>query len=95
MSVRIPEKELKEINEIARIEKRSKSEVMREVIDKGITGKRLEIALDKFQKNEVTASKASKIANIPLTLFLDILAQRNINFHYNLDELNEEFDDLK
>ena len=56
--------------------------------------KKLEIALEKFQNREATASKASKIARIPLTLFLDILQRRAIKFHYTIDELKEDTKDL-
>lgn len=56
--------------------------------------KKLELALEKFKKNEVTASKAARIAGIPLTLFLDILVQRGINFHYGIKELEEDFEGL-
>ena len=94
ISVRIPKKELKEIENISREEKRKKSEVLRDVIDKGIREKKLEIALKKFQNNEATVSKASKIANVPLTSFLDILQKRGINFHYNLEDLREDMQDL-
>ena len=52
--------------------------------------KKLEIAIKKFQNNEITASKASKIAGIPLTLFLDILRERNINLNYTINELKED-----
>jgi len=54
----------------------------------------LEIAFDKFQKNEATAWKASKIASLPLTEFLDMLKERGIEFHYGLEELKEDTQDL-
>ncbi len=56
--------------------------------------KKLEIAIKKFQNNEITASKASKIAGIPLTQFLDVLHKENIKFHYTTDELKEDTEDL-
>ena len=57
--------------------------------------KRTKVALQKFQNNEITVSKASKVAGVPLTLFLDILYKRGINFHYNLGEFNDDTADLE
>ncbi len=94
ISVRIPKEELEEINRILKYKKSTKSNILREVIEKGIKEKKLEIALEKFQNNEATASKAANIAGIPLTLFLDILQKRGINFHYGIDDLKEDFADL-
>jgi len=94
ISVRIPEKDLKKIEQISKYEKTSKSEILREVLELGIQNKRLEIALEKFQKNKVTAWKGARLADIPLTRFLDILKERGLEFHYSEKELMEEFEDL-
>ncbi|MBI2672147.1 UPF0175 family protein [Candidatus Woesearchaeota archaeon] len=94
ISVRIQKQELKEIENISSYEKTSKSNVLREVLEKGIKEKKLGIAIEKFQNNEATASKASKIAGIPLTLFLDVLQRKGVNFHYDLNELREDLADL-
>ena len=94
ISVRIPREELIEIDFISKNENTPKSTTLREVLKKGIKEKKLEIALVKFQKKEATASRAAKIAGIPLTLFLDILQGRNINFHYDLEDLKEDTQDL-
>ena len=56
--------------------------------------KKLRIAIERFQNNEITALKALKAANIPLTLFLDILLKEDINFHYTIKELREDTEDL-
>ena len=94
VSVRIDKRELKEIEEISKIDKNTKSNVLREILDKGVKEKKLEIALEKFRNNEATAWKAAKIANIPLTKFMDILVQKGIDFHYGVKELREDFEGL-
>ena len=94
ISVRIPKEELEEINLILKYKKSTKSSVLREVLEKGIKEKKLEIALEKFQNNEATVSKAAKLAGIPLTLFLDILQKKGINFHYDIEDLKDDFADL-
>lgn len=94
ISVRIPKKELKEVERILKYEDTTKSGVLREILRRGIRDKMLEIALYKFQNNEATAWKAAAIADIPLTSFLDILAERGIEFHYGVEEFREDTKDL-
>lgn len=94
ISVRIPKREVKEINEISKLEKRKKSEVLREILNKGMIEKRIEFALEKYRNKEVTATKAANIAHMPLSQFLDILVQKGLEFHYGLKELREDFEGL-
>ena len=92
VSVRIDKMELKEIDKISKMEKKSKSNVLREIVDKGIKEKKLDIAIEKFRKNEATAWKAARLAGLPLSKFMDILVGRDINFHYGTKELKEDFE---
>lgn len=94
ISVRIPREELKEIENISKHENATRSAVLREALRKGIKEKLLELALKKFQENEVSISKAAKIAGIPLTKFLDILFEKKINLHYDLEDLREDAKNL-
>lgn len=94
VSVRIDKEELGKIEEISKLEKKTKSNVLREVLEKGIKEKKLELSLDKFRNNEITAWKAARMAEIPLTQFLDILVQKGIDFHYGVKELKEDFEGL-
>ena len=52
-------------------------------------------ALKGFQRNEVTAWKAARIAGVPLTQFLDILKERELEFHYTKEELREDIKHLE
>ena len=94
VSVRIDKSELKEINEISKLEKKTKSSVLREVLEKGLKEKKLEIALEKFRNKEASVGKAARIAEIPLSKFMDILVENRIDFHYGIKELEEDFEGL-
>ena len=94
VSVRIDETDLNEINEISKIEKKTKSSVLREVLEKGIKEKKLEIALEKFRKNEASVGRAARMADMPLSLFMDMLVEKKIDFHYGIKELEEDFEGL-
>ncbi len=95
VSVRIDKVELKEIGKLSKMEKKSKSNVLREIVDKGIKEKKLAVAIEKFRKNEATAWKAARLAGVPLSKFMEILVQNKIDFHYGLKELNEDFETAK
>lgn len=94
ISVRIPKEDLKEIEILSEEEKRKKSDILREILYRGIMEKRLELALRKYQNNEATASKAAKIAGITLTKFLEKLGAKGIEFHYTIEDLREDTKDL-
>ena len=94
ISVRIDKTNLKEINEISKLEKKKKSDVVREVLDKGLKEKKLEIALEKFRNNEASIGKAARIAEMPLSQFMDVLVEKRIDFHYGIKELEEDFEGL-
>lgn len=91
VSVRIGKEELVEINRISQYRKATKSVILREVLSLGIKQKMLEIALEKFQRNEATAAKAASISGISLSEFLEVLHERGINYHYGVEELREDF----
>lgn len=91
ISVRISEQQVQGIDYISKSVKRKKSETLREIVDLGIQQKRLELALEKFQRKEATAWRASRIAGIPLTSFLDILKDHKIVFHYSPEDLRKDF----
>src|SRR3990167_6084794 len=94
VSVRIDKPELKEIELLSVLERKTKSRILREILDKGIKEKKLEIAIEKFRNKETTAWKSARIADVPLTKFLDILVEKGIDFHYGIKELKEDFEGL-
>lgn len=94
VSVRIDNEDIKEIDKLSKLEKKTKSSLLREVLELGLRDKKLELALDKFRKKEASLGKAAKIAEVPLSQFMDILVEKNIDFHYGIKELEEDFEGL-
>lgn len=94
ISVRVGKDEINEISWLSREQKRKKSEVLREVIEKGLSQKRLEIAIEKYKNNEATTAKAAKIAGIPLSRFLDVLFERRIELNYTIEDFREDLKEM-
>ena len=65
------------------LDHRNVSDEARYVFQIGTRERLKEIALEKYQNSELTAGKASELAEIPIWEFIEILQQRKIS--YNLD----------
>jgi len=50
--------------------------------------------LEKYKRQEITAWKAARLMNIPLTEFLEVLKKNNMFFNYSKEELEHEFKGL-
>ena len=94
VSVRIDKADLQEIRRLAEVEHKSKSIVLREVLNEGLKGKKLELALETYRKREANAWKCARMAGVPLTQFMELLVQRGIDFHYGLQELRKDLEGL-
>ncbi|NES99387.1 MAG: UPF0175 family protein [Sphaerospermopsis sp. SIO1G1] len=55
----------------------------------------IEIAVMLFEKEKVSLGKASKIAEMNYVKFQELLAQRNISLHYDVEEFQEDMKTLK
>ncbi|ACK71880.1 protein of unknown function UPF0175 [Gloeothece citriformis PCC 7424] len=55
----------------------------------------IEIAVMLFQQERASLGKASKIANMNYVEFQQLLAQRNISMHYDVEEFEEDIKTLK
>ena len=53
-----------------------------------------EIAIALFQQERVSLNRASKIAGIDTMDFQKLLADRNINVHYSVEDLEEDIQHL-
>lgn len=63
----------------------------------GMTGSELlvEIAIMLFLQERVSLGKASKIAEMNYVEFQELLAQRNISMHYDIEEFEEDIKTLQ
>ncbi len=95
ISMRVGRENLLEISWLSRQEKRKKSDILRDILNRGIKEKKLQMALERYRNNEATAAKAAKIAGIPLSRFLDILFEKKIEFNYSLEDFREDLNGIR
>ncbi len=55
----------------------------------------IEIAIMLFQQERISLGKASKIAEMNYVEFQQLLAQRNISIHFDMEEFEEDIKTLQ
>lgn len=94
ISIRIPVEEFEELKRLSDDSGVGRSTVLRDVLERGIKDKKLDLAIEKYRKREVTLWKAARMADIPLTKFMEMLADEGLEYHYTTEEVEEEFEGL-
>ncbi len=90
ISLRMSESLKKQIDEMAEEESKDKSTLIRELIKSGLKEKRIENALKKYEKGEVTLWKAATMSQVSLRNMMKLLKNRKIEAQYGIEELEED-----
>ena len=88
-SLRAPEKLIKEINKLAKLEKTDKSLILRDALQKGLAKVKLDIAIKLFSERKISTSEAVEIADLSIGEFMEEITARGIDSGINLDDLKE------
>ena len=90
VQIRIDEKNLKNLNELAQMLSSSRSEVMRRIIDGGIRELRMKIAMEKYIDEEFSLCRAAEFSNVSIQQMARYLSQRGIPFFKQSIEESEK-----
>lgn len=93
LSVRIDEKEDKELDNIAKKMKTDKSNVARRAIELGIKELKRKEAIEKIRMRDWTVWKAAEYCGESYRSFLRILREENVPFPLSTEELEREIDE--
>ncbi len=80
MQVRIDEKNMKILNELAEMLSSSRSEVIRRVIEGGIRELRMKIAMAKYIDDEFSLCRAAEFSGVSIQQMARYLSERGIPF---------------
>lgn len=83
------------VEKVAKEQHLDKATVYRQLLIKAIAQDRLERAIERFQGQHVTITKAAELADLPLTLFVDELNKRHIRRGIGIEEYREGRANLK
>ena len=90
ISGRLPPDLLRELDRLRKDSGQSRSEVLRDVVRRGVAAERLERGLEAYRRREVSLGRASEMAGVPITGFLDELRRAGVLRDYDMDELRSD-----
>lgn len=91
LQIRLPEEEVSEMEELIEILYMSKSEVARNALHEGIKVLKMEIAQNRYLRNEFTLCRAAEFADVSIQEMADYLQKRGIPFFkYSESELERD-----
>lgn len=90
VQIRIDEKNMKSLNELAQMLSSSRSEVIRRIIDGGIRELRMKIAMEKYIDEEFSLCRAAEFSNVSIQQMARYLSQRGIPFFKQSIEESEK-----
>lgn len=85
MNISISDKQLKNLEEIAKEEKVRTAEAIREIFELGIKEWKLRRALRLYREGKTTLWKAAEIAERTLHEMIDIIDKEGIPYDYDVD----------
>ena len=81
----------RDIEFFSKTEKLDKSAVIRRLLTKAVKEEKVDLALKRYRKDEISMAKAAEIAGIPLADMLRIAAENKIPIHYTRGDLLRDF----
>lgn len=90
VSGRLPDDLVRELDDLGRLTGKTRSETLRDVVQKGVAAERLERALDAYRRRAVSLGRASEMAGIPIAVFLDEMRRAGILLNYTREDLSED-----
>ncbi len=92
VSGRLPPELLRELDSLGKRAGKTRSEILRDVVRRVVAVERLERALDAYRRRQASLSRASELAGLPVTVFLDELRRAGILRDYQADDLRRDLE---
>lgn len=91
---RFEENLVEELKKISEEEGRTESEIVREIVDKGLREYRIEKAIKKYQRGELSQGAAAELANVSIREFHQELKKRGLVLRIGRERLERELEGL-
>jgi predicted HTH domain antitoxin len=95
ISLRLPQEILEKLDDLAQKEHKDRSTLIRELLDKGIKDKRIDLAVELYRKGEVTSWQAAKLAGISLRRLYESLQRKGVLIQYGERDLEQDLRGLR
>lgn len=93
-TIRLREDKIREIEEIAKEEGKLVSEVLREVVEKGLREYKIERAIEKYLKGLLSQGAAAEKAGLTIQEFHQELKKRGFTLRMDVELIEAELKDL-
>jgi len=95
ITIHLPEDANKVLTEVARLEGKDRSTLVKEILEANFTEWRKEKAIKLYKQGEVSLRKAAKLADMHLLHFQNLLWERKIPLNWTPEDVNQEFEAIK
>jgi predicted HTH domain antitoxin len=96
IQIRLDREQLRELKDLEKEFKRSRSEVTRRALAEGLRVMKMELALERYGKEEITLVRAAQFAGVSISQMADAAAGRGIHyFRYPASELELDANKLR
>ena len=90
ISGRLPPELLRELDQLGKMAGKTRSEILRDVVKRGVAAERLERALEAYRRREISLGRASELAGLAVTVFLDELRQSGVLRDFDVEDLRRD-----
>ena len=94
VSVRLSAESLREVDRLAERLKTDRSEALRRFIERGLREARIDDALDRLRRGEVSIGRAAEDAGVTLYEMLELVRRHHIPSGYGPEDLERDLRDL-
>ena len=94
VSLTMPQELLDKSEKIAKEKSEDRSTTMRELLRLGIKQYLIEKGVALYSEGKVSLEKASEISEVSIWKFMDILRDKKIPLHYDLDAIKKEIKEI-
>jgi predicted transcriptional regulator len=90
VSGRLPDDVVEALDALGRATGRSRSEVLRDVVRRGVAAERLANGIEAYRTRSASLGKAAALAGVPLGAFLDELRRAGLLRDYDQPDLQDD-----
>ena len=90
ITLRLPPKTAKKLQEIAKKEGKDRSTLIRELLENGVKEKNTEHTIELYRTGQVTAWRAAQLAGVSLWAFYKLLEEKGTLIQYSENDLEQD-----
>lgn len=92
VSGRLPDDVVAALDELASATGRSRSDVLRDVVRRGVAAERIAQAIEAYRHHRASLGKAASMAGIPIGAFLDEIRRAGLLRDYHVADVQEDLE---